>query len=333
MSDTTPPPSSSSPPPDPADWELAETNRRIIEVSRRLPIRFDADTSDAWAALAARTKLGPAASPVPHAAQGAAAPVARRMPTFGRRVVPIATAFAAGIILALAGIVVSRAPRVGGSRSPAVHEYATASGQRETVTLSDGTRFTLAPASRLRVPVDYAAGNRVVALDGQAFFAVVHDAAHPFAVRTATAVATDVGTAFDVRAYANDPVVRVVVAEGRVSIHAVAGGSGALARGDVASVTDSGIAVTHGADVTTLTAWTQGVVSFVRTPFGVAAPALSRWYDLDVRIADSALDAAPLTAAFRDESPTEALDAIALVLHARYERRGRVVTFTTRRVK
>ncbi len=98
--------------------------------------------------------------------------------------------------------------------------YATTEGQRMSVTLVDGTRLTLAPASRVRVASDYGrpAGSREVDLEGEAYFAVIHDAAHPFAVRAHGAVARDVGTAFDVRAYPEDFGARIAVVEGAVAI-------------------------------------------------------------------------------------------------------------------
>ena len=63
-------------------------------------------------------------------------------------------------------------------------------------------------------------GTREVELEGEAYFAVVHDAARPFAVRAHGAVATDVGTAFDVRAYPEDAGARIAVTEGAVAVTA-----------------------------------------------------------------------------------------------------------------
>ena len=215
-------------------------------------------------------------------------------------------------------------------------EYATHAGQRQTVTLSDGTRFTLAPASRLRVPVDYATGNRAVTLDGEALFAVVHDAANPFSVRARNAVATDIGTQFDVRAYASDRAVRIEVIEGRVRVGAAGGGAQAgrrppapvgLTAGDVA-VIDTVLAVTHGANVTAMTAWANGELVFHAAPLAEAARELSRWYDLDVRVVDTALGDVPLTASDSTQTPDQVLSLVTAAVGARYERRGRVVTIS-----
>src|SRR5207253_457823 len=80
-------------------------------------------------------------------------------------------------------------------------EYVTAPGQRLAVSFSDGSRVLLGVASRLRVPRDYGVRTRAVELEGEAYFVVRHDPAHPFLVRTAHGTTEDLGTEFDVRAY------------------------------------------------------------------------------------------------------------------------------------
>ncbi len=129
------------------------------------------------------------------------------------------------VVIALGiGVAISSVWRRAAVASPG-RTYATAAGQRLSVTLVDGTQLTLAPASRVRVAADYGQGPaaRELELDGEAYVAVVHDTAHPFAVRTHGAVAWDVGTAFDVRAYPEDAGAKIAVAEGAVAV-TVAGG-------------------------------------------------------------------------------------------------------------
>jgi transmembrane sensor len=227
--------------------------------------------------------------------------------------------------------------RVIGARSgrQPFREFASAPRSRTTITLHDGTQLMLGPASHLRVPLDFGRGEREVDLDGEALFTVVHDATHPFVVRTAHATTRDIGTTFVVRAYAGDGDERVGVTEGRV---AVGGGPWAgqrsaqpastattLGAGDVAIVSDHGVAIAHGTGVATLTAWTQGRLVFDKTPLPQVVAELTRTFDLDIRVADSALVARSITAAFADESADDVLDAITRALGARYERSGRVV--------
>ncbi len=223
------------------------------------------------------------------------------------------------------------------SNSSTARTYVTRPGERETVTLADGTHFTLAPASRLLVPLDYGISMRRVALEGEAVFAVVHDARKPFTVRAGNAVATDVGTRFDVRAYPGDPHVRVVVTDGIVALSAAShrGLSGAntdtvarVAAGELAEVDVTGaVRRVAGMSADRYLSWTDGQVEFGDTTLGAILPDLARWLDVDVHVADSALLGRRLKAGFRAGSTDEVLHAVGLAVDARVDHRGHTVTF------
>jgi ferric-dicitrate binding protein FerR (iron transport regulator) len=200
-------------------------------------------------------------------------------------------------------------------------ELASARGSRTTITLRDGSRLVLGPATRVRVPGDFGVSTRTVELDGEALFAVVHDARRPFAVRTARTVVRDVGTTFAVTAYADDACERVAVVEGEVALQGVA-----LHANDMATVDSAGrLAVRRAVDVTAYTGWTQGGLVFKDTPLGEAMRDLARTFDLDVTIADSELAVKLVTGSFRDQPADEVLSAITHVVGAHYERTGRTV--------
>jgi ferric-dicitrate binding protein FerR (iron transport regulator) len=209
------------------------------------------------------------------------------------------------------------------SLSPAqpVRELASAAGSRTTITLRDGTTLVLGPASRLRVPADFGRQTRTVDLDGEALLTVVHDARHPFAVRTARATVRDIGTTFAVRAYRDDPVDRVVVAQGEVAI-----GNVTLGARDGASVDAAGrVTVERSIDPSHDLAWAQGELAFKDTPLSDVVRELARFYDVDVKVADNALEAKPVTGTFRGQTVDEVLKEIAFAVGGRYERSGRSV--------
>ena len=66
---------------------------------------------------------------------------------------------------------------------------------------------------------------------------------------------------------------------------------------------------------------------FDGTPLREVAPALARWYDLDVQVTDSALAARKFTASFHYEPISQVLEVVARSLDARVERHGRSVVF------
>ncbi len=235
----------------------------------------------------------------------------------------LTTALAAALVLAI-GVTVVRRSRGGASyRLIAAREYVTARGQRETIRLPDRTRLTLGPESRLRVADDFGRASRDVELNGEAMFDVVHDAARPFAVRVGRVVTRDLGTRFGVRAYPGDAGVRVVVAAGSVSL---AGAT--LHGGDLAVVSAGDTAqVRHGVDAERELAWANGTVAFDNTPLADVLSELGRWYDIDFRLADTTVGTRRVSVSFRTESPTQVLDAVGLLIRARYERHGQFVTF------
>ncbi|WP_128546363.1 FecR family protein [Larkinella soli] len=93
-----------------------------------------------------------------------------------------------------------------------------ANGLTERVRLSDGSKVTLTPGSRLRVSPDFGKTERTVYLTGEAFFEVTRNPAKPFLVYTGNVVTKVLGTSFRVRAYEGDSHVSVAVRTGRVMV-------------------------------------------------------------------------------------------------------------------
>ena len=231
----------------------------------------------------------------------------------------VLTFAAAAVVIALLGVrsVLWRAPRWS--------EHATAAGHRTVMHLRDGTQVTLAPKSRLRYAADYGRTHRDLYLDGEAYFQVAPDSQRPFRVHTASSVTEDLGTAFVVSAYTDQVTTEVVVTEGRVSLSradtTVAARAVVLEARDLGRLDSRGIAtVQHGVDVDRYLAWTKGVLAFDGAPLRDVVSALERWYNVDIRLADSTLAPRRLTATFQDEPIDLVLQRIALTLGMRVER-------------
>lgn len=220
----------------------------------------------------------------------------------------------------------------GGPRAVEMHEYATGRAERGEVRLGDGTRVVLNVDSRLRVPKDYGRDSRTVYLDGEALFEVEYDERRPFRVYASSVVAEDLGTVFGVRAYPDASPVTVVVAEGIVEVSVASPVGPAepyrLDPGDLARVeVDGTVGIDRGIDAADFLAFADAWLVIRDTPLRDVAAQLGRWYDLDVRIADSTIAALPLTARFQNEPIGNVLDLIALSLDLHYEREGDTVDF------
>lgn len=251
-------------------------------------------------------------------------------------------AAAAAMVIAVGGvgaILGTLAPRshTAAPRPAVMRQIITATGQRAEIQLDDGSRVVLGVASRLRLSSDFGVRTREVYLDGTAYFDVAHDATRPFVVRTANAIARDVGTRFVVSAYPESHATRVVVRDGAVALGSVAdartphtasvlltgGNLGQLRAGD-------SVVTTRRVDPRLYTAWMQGDLVFHDMPLGDAIAELRRWYEVDVKLGDPSLRNMPISASFAVESFHEALSVVTTVLPLRAVRRGNVVTLYRR---
>jgi ferric-dicitrate binding protein FerR (iron transport regulator) len=226
------------------------------------------------------------------------------------------------------GVVYERSHHHAAPVAPARRTYATFSGERAEIRLSDGTGVRLAPASRLSVSTDYGTDRRDVYLDGEAYFDVVHDERKPFTVFAGNASARDIGTAFAVRSYPEDGAVQVVVRSGEVALS----GLGRLGAGDLGRLSADGRAsIRHGVNVERMLDWLDGSLSFADAPLGRVLADMHRWYDVDVTLADSTLASLPFTGTLTDVTPTAAVELVAATLGLDVRRAGARTTLAARR--
>src|SRR5579862_5195652 len=154
--------------------------------------------------------------------------------------------------------------------------YATAVGQRDSMLLSDGTTVIMGPDTRLTLSADYNRTNRIVELQGVAFFNVRHDPSIPFTVHDGSAVVQDVGTVFAV-SDEGDGTVTVAVLEGVVQLGAQQGTPVEIRAGDRAVINPKGDArVAYGAMTDSDLAWMHGRLEFRDAPLTKVAADLKR---------------------------------------------------------
>ncbi len=102
--------------------------------------------------------------------------------------------------------------------------YATAKGERRTVTLADGSRIELNGGSRLTARIGRDRREIELAEGSEAAFTVVHDASRPFVVRAGDRTIRDIGTEFNVLRNAGD--LKVTVLSGSVEVGPASGAAG-----------------------------------------------------------------------------------------------------------
>lgn len=155
--------------------------------------------------------------------------------------------------------------------------------------LADGTVVMVNSESCLEFPTRFDGAQRIVNLEGEAYFVVARDTVRPFVVVTPQMDVRATGTEFNVKAYRDEAYVRATLVEGRVS---VASGEGKrqvteLRPSEQAELdTASGRVSVARVDVGMAVAWTQGRFIFRGERLEDIMTQLARWYDFDVRYAD-----------------------------------------------
>jgi ferric-dicitrate binding protein FerR (iron transport regulator) len=98
------------------------------------------------------------------------------------------------------------------------HWLVVPAGERYAVKFSDGTTVTINSNTTLRYPTSFPAeGERVVELNGEAYFEVAHDSLRPFIVQSAQAYTRVLGTQFNIRAR-QQLLTEITLVEGSVAV-------------------------------------------------------------------------------------------------------------------
>jgi transmembrane sensor len=189
-------------------------------------------------------------------------------------------------------------------------EIVTGEGELATVRLEDGTVARLAPRSRLRL---YAAQHeRVVSVEGHAFFAVAKNPTRPFRVRTSEGDLVALGTRFDVRSESKR--LRLAVLEGRVALYA-RGERTEVGTGEGAGVQEGvPISIAKLRDLAAVTRWMRRFLAFQSTSLQTVALEIERVYGRRVVINDPSLARETVTATFTDESLEQVMSVVCTVV-------------------
>ncbi|MDR1415751.1 MAG: DUF4974 domain-containing protein, partial [Odoribacteraceae bacterium] len=186
----------------------------------------------------------------------------------------------------------------------------------------DGTSVTLNAASRLVFPRRFAAGERRVRLEGEAFFDVSPDASRPFIVEAEGLVVRVSGTRFNVSAYPGNAVRHATLVEGRVEVSGDGFSPVGLLPGE--QLYRSGEAwEKREVDANLFISWLKGKFLFRDTELEEIARQLSRWYDVDVAFEDEGLKRIRFTGGVVRYDPLEELiRAIEATSNARFRVEG-----------
>jgi len=159
----------------------------------------------------------------------------------------------------------------------------TPNGGQYALVLPDGTRVMLNAASSLTYPAAFQGKERVVQLDGEAYFEVAKNKDMPFKVKSGAQTVEVLGTHFNINAYDDEASIKTTLLEGSVR---VSSGTNAvtIVPGQQAGTkrTETGEISKYTVDVDKETAWKDGLFSFQNDDLKSIMRQVARWYDVKV---------------------------------------------------
>ena len=142
-----------------------------------------------------------------------------RHPSTIRKFIPYFVAAAAVLALLIVLPISYKAGMDTGEQRIASIEWVEVSvpfGEKETVTLSDGTVLHLNSGSRLTYPAVFSGDSRTVFMDGEAYLDVARDPEHPFIIKSPSIDIKVLGTSFNFKNFARERTAELLLMEGSV---------------------------------------------------------------------------------------------------------------------
>ncbi|SFD90072.1 FecR family protein [Chitinophaga sp. CF118] len=168
------------------------------------------------------------------------------------------------------------------SATASFNTLSTPRGGQYQIMLPDGTKAWLNAASKLKYPTVFNGKERVVELDGQAYFEIAKSGSQPFKVRVNNTEILVLGTSFDVMAYSDEKTINTTLLQGAVKV--VANNNTQLLHPGEQALVAIGAAAIGIKKVNTddVIAWKNGYFSFRDADLPMVMRQLARWYDVEI---------------------------------------------------
>jgi len=231
-------------------------------------------------------------------------------------------------------------------------------GHRREIVLPDSTRVYLGPEGTLRYGKndDH---NRLVQLEGEAYFVVRHDQLRPFTVFTGALSTRDIGTEFNIRYYPGEPSIAIAIASGKVQVLRTPAATQNIAASQNAAAPPQNAAappttaapqitaaqptegtallpgqllqydqqtqksgITNLPDPSAIGAWRKGILSFQRQRLKAVTGELERYYGIRFQYSDPAAENILITTLLDNRTLGDALEIVSLTAGVHFIRQG-----------
>lgn len=222
-------------------------------------------------------------------------------------------------------------------------------GNRFSVKLPDGSLIWMNSGSKLTYGDSFTKGNRDVYLEGEAYFNIQKDEAHPFIIHTQKMDIKVLGTVFNVKAYPEDQMTEAALLSGKISVN-IKGGEAQYNR-DIVLQPAQKLVVNNSANldqhfstdelmdasspisivpihsvagnaICDEVGWVYNKLIFKDQTFQALAVRMERWFDVNIYFEDNSLKTETFNGVFENENITEALKALQLATDFSFRHEG-----------
>lgn len=212
--------------------------------------------------------------------------------------------------------------------------FSTKPGEKKNFQLPDGSQVILNGAGTLTLSPNFNKENRAVTLSGEAYFDVTHNMQPPFVIHTSSMDIQVTGTAFNVRAYADEENDEASLIRGKIkvilnntkenvpkeldlspmqkitvpkkNIHAAMADSNT----DANALHIDSLRINSNIKAIAETAWTANQLVFTDEKLEMAAHKIERWYGVSVLFENGDLKSIPYTGNFDKQNLEKVMETI-----------------------
>lgn len=200
-------------------------------------------------------------------------------------------------------------------------ERETKAGEKLRLTLPDQSKVIVNSLSTISFDSNFGKTDRLIQLEGEAYFEITPDKDRPFKVRTGGVVTTALGTAFN--SYSRNGQVEVSLTEGKVKVSHIIN-EVELSPGEKAGLKEnSGEGLkTEKFDPEKTTAWKEGKILFKSKTFGEIMTTLEKWYGVTITLEGNVNQNRKVTGLFDNESLENLLNGLSFSMGLQYTNKG-----------
>jgi len=185
-------------------------------------------------------------------------------------------------------------------------------GVKANLTLQDGSKVILNSGSTLKYINNFESHQRILELNGEAYFEVAEDKTRPFSVKTGAVTTTALGTTFLISSYRNEPL-DIALLTGKVAVDIDLGEKQTinLTKGEGLQIDLSRESIKNVSfDPDKLLAWTRKTIVFDKVSMFEIKRVLENWYGVKVTFINRPSADLEISGKFDDQSLRNVLEGL-----------------------